>query len=85
MYGCMSNSKYNDDPRDRPDIIRVATEFILEYLSTSPATTPLDKDSIHDVPPGLSVHVDKIKNQPFDRIPTHGSWGWILLAVREVI
>eukprot|EP00959_Pyramimonas_sp_CCMP1952_P319889 6693629-Pyramimonas_sp.AAC.1 len=46
---------------------------------------PLDKDIIHDAPPGLSELVDRICHQPSDRAPTHGIWGRIILAVREVV
>eukprot|EP00959_Pyramimonas_sp_CCMP1952_P220107 4601944-Pyramimonas_sp.AAC.1 len=59
--------------------------FVLNpSLSIAPNTSPLDTDIIHDAPPELSELVDRIWNQPFDRIPTHGRWGLILLAVREV-
>eukprot|EP00959_Pyramimonas_sp_CCMP1952_P141182 2954990-Pyramimonas_sp.AAC.1 len=85
MSGCVCSYMRTDDPRDRSHVIKVATQFILEYLSTVPATMPLDKDIIHDAPPGLSELVDNIWNQACDRVPARGRWGRILLAVREVI
>eukprot|EP00959_Pyramimonas_sp_CCMP1952_P192267 4020198-Pyramimonas_sp.AAC.1 len=66
-------------------VLKVATQFVIESLSIAPNTSPLDTCIIHDVPLGLSELVDIIWSQPFERIPTHGRWGRILLAVREVI
>eukprot|EP00959_Pyramimonas_sp_CCMP1952_P235982 4931626-Pyramimonas_sp.AAC.1 len=80
----MSSAQRNAEKYDRPGVIKVATQFSLEYLSTSPASTPLDTDVIHDVPPELSELANSIWAQPFDRIHAHGRRGRILLAAREV-
>eukprot|EP00959_Pyramimonas_sp_CCMP1952_P263950 5519719-Pyramimonas_sp.AAC.1 len=46
---------------------------------------PLDTDVIHDVPPELPELANKIRGQPFGRIPARGRRGRILSAVRGVI
>eukprot|EP00959_Pyramimonas_sp_CCMP1952_P329924 6907905-Pyramimonas_sp.AAC.1 len=72
----------NNETCERPEVIKVAAQFVLEYLSTVPNASPLDTCIIHDAPPGLSDLVDRLWRRPFDRIPAHLR---ILLAVREVI
>eukprot|EP00959_Pyramimonas_sp_CCMP1952_P103906 2172208-Pyramimonas_sp.AAC.1 len=81
----MSIAKRNVDAYGRPGIIEVAAQVIFEYLSTSAVSAPVDTDVIHDVPLELSELVGRIRGEPFDRTPTRGRWGRMLLAAREVI
>eukprot|EP00959_Pyramimonas_sp_CCMP1952_P331157 6934635-Pyramimonas_sp.AAC.1 len=46
---------------------------------------PLEKDSIHDAPLGLSKLVDKIWKQPCDRVPIHGRWVDSVSCARSVM
>eukprot|EP00959_Pyramimonas_sp_CCMP1952_P026975 566455-Pyramimonas_sp.AAC.1 len=78
--GCASYSRYNVEGYDRQGIIKVATQFIFEDLTTSAVPAPLDTDVIHDVPRELSELVGRTWNAPFDRIPTYERWGRMLLA-----
>eukprot|EP00959_Pyramimonas_sp_CCMP1952_P294432 6158426-Pyramimonas_sp.AAC.1 len=72
--GCMCGCSSDNTTCDRPDVIKTATQHIIEHLSVEPHARPLDTDAIYAALPGLQDLVYGILDQPFHRAPIHRDW-----------
>eukprot|EP00959_Pyramimonas_sp_CCMP1952_P471859 9499083-Pyramimonas_sp.AAC.1 len=64
ISGCMSDVIWDDgkayELATRRDAINVAVQFVLDYLTTPTSVVQLEKDVVHEGPPGLVELVDKV-------------------------